>query len=467
MKSFEIRKSDISMDYRFEPSYYLYNVIIHKLCIEKGIEFDKMESLCTVISDGEHSAIPRRKEEGVRYLYGRNIKDGIINYDPFTDSSFISQEDYDHFTRIYVEDGDLLMTIVGTVGKVAVYQSSYVGTAGIPRHIAKIRLKKDSWATPEYLMAYFLSKLGKHQINNITTGNIQPLLSLNNIKKLNVPKIDETSILYVTKNMQKIVNLETRALFLLKQATDIFYKRVGIDFKEIDDNKSFTISADTLRKASCWTSNYSRPLYRNTLRVLRSRWPMVSLDEISFIAKGHEVGSDVYSIFTEKKDCDVPFVRTSDFVNFEVDQYPDFFIPEDIYNDLGQDIKYNDILFTNDGKIGMVALLTESDKFILQSHIRRIRLREEASKKYGLTPEYLFLLLSIEEIGLYQSRMYTVVQSTIPTMAGHLGKIELPILLQKDIHDITTLVRQAFDCKEEKKKLMKETRCFMDRTFDV
>ena len=39
-------------------------------------------------------------------------------------------------------------------------------------------------------------------------------------------------------------------------------------------------------------------------------------------------------------------------------------------------------MFNNDGKIGLVAMLTPQDKVILQSHIRRLRLKKEAIEKY-------------------------------------------------------------------------------------
>ena len=170
--------------------------------------------------------------------------------------------------------------------------------------------------------------------------------------------------------------------------------------------------------------------------------------------------------YLDKRKTDVPFVRTSDIVNYEIDQYPDFFIPEEIYQDLGQDIKAGDVLFTNDGKIGQVGIVTEYDKFILQSHIKRIRLNEKA-KHLGITPEYLFLSLSIKEVGIYQAKRYTVIQSTIPTMANNLVKVNIPILDKETIVEITNLVKKAFELKDEKKRLIAEVRETMDGYFEV
>jgi len=466
IKQFEIHKSDISPDYRFESAYYYFSKIIKEESLANGVVYIKLNDLCTLISDGEHSAIPRQKELGVRYLYGRNVKDGIVNFDPNTDSSYITESNYQKFTRIHLKENDILLTIVGTVGKTALYKQEYIGKAGIPRHIAKIRLREDSEISPEYIVAFFLSKLGKWQLNNITTGNIQSLLSIGNIEKLDIPIIKQELHDEITLKEQKFLDCETKALQLLCKAQQLFYTRIGIDFKSIAKENTFSVSKSDFAEADLWTPMYSYPLYVNTLKAIQSKWQTINIGTIADLKKGDEVGSDAYIGYLDKHKTDVPFVRTSDIVNYEIDQYPDFFVPKEIYEELGQDIITGDILFTNDGKIGQVGIVTEYDKFILQSHIKRIRLNNSA-KRLGLSPEYVFLVLTIKEIGIYQAKRYTVIQSTIPTMANNLVKVEIPILDESTIAEITDLVKQAFKLKDEKKQLIADVRETMDGYFKV
>ena len=91
----------------------------------------------------------------------------------------------------------------------------------------------------------------------------------------------------------------------------------------------------------------------------------------------------------------------------------------------------------------------------------------EKAKQLGITPEYLFLSLSIKEIGIYQAKRYTVIQSTIPTMANNLVKVNIPILDKETIVEITNLVKKAFELKDEKKRLIAEVRETMDGYFEV
>lgn len=467
MKSFTIQKSDIGIGCRFEASFYLYSVIIRQKCLARNVSFEKLGTMCDCISDGEHSAIPRTKVAGVRYLYGRNVKDGIIDFDPETDSSYISEANYKRFTRIYVKEGDLLITIVGTVGKVAVYTESYIGKAGIPRHIAKIRLKAGSWATPEYLTAYFLSRLGKHQIGNITTGNIQPLLSLANIKTLDIPKIDDDIVRDITLKMKKMVQLETDALKLIQSAKDTFYENLGLDFDSVERPKTYTISFAEFRDAEIWNTSYSLPLYVNTQAAIKRACKTVPLGEVVRMVKGDEAGSENYNVYLERHETDVPFIRTSDIVNFEVDQYPDFYVPVEIYNEIGQDIKAGDVVFSKDGKIGQVSLITDVDKAIIASGFSILRLNKKA-EEYGLTPEYLFTVLAIREIGIYESKRRTVVASTIPHLReDRMKEIEIPILEKAIIDKISDLVRKAFRLKAERKQLIAKVRKTIDSYFDI
>ena len=216
-----------------------------------------------------------------------------------------------------------------------------------------------------------------------------------------------------------------------------------------------------------WTPTFSNPLFVDTNRKIREKWKSVKLGEIVKIIKGDEVGSENYIGYIEKRESDVPFIRTSDIVNYEADQFPDFYIPQEIYHELSQGINAGDILFTNDGKIAQVGIVTKEDKFILQSHIRALRLKEEAISKYGLTPEYVFTVLSIQEIGKYQAKKYTVVQSTIPTMSGNLPKIEIPIIDKNSVDEITAIIKEAFRMKAERKKIISLVRRKIDSYFVI
>lgn len=467
LKSFQINNTDIKIGLRFEPSFYYYSTVLKEKNLQKGIKFIDLDELSEKISDGEHSHIPRQKSKSIRYLYGRNIKEGIVNFDTITDYPYISEDNYKNFKRTHIKQDDILLTIVGTIGKSALYKSEYIGKAGIPRHIAKITIKKNSEISPEFITAFFRSKVGKWQLNNITTGNMQPFLSIKNIRTLDIPKTNKEFVKKITDLEQKQLNYEIKALSILEQAQTIFYQEIGIDFSKIQKEKNFSVNLSDFAEYDLWTPAFSYPLYVYTLKAIQKNWPTVLLGEIATAKKGDEVGSDKYNKYLDKKDSDIPFIRTSDIVNYELDQFPDFYIPEEIYKELEQDVKADDVLFTKDGKIGMSAIITKNDKAIIASGIVRLRLNVEA-KKYNLTSEYLFIVLSLKETGLFPAIRRTVIASTIPHLREErLKEFEIPLLDKNSIDEITKLVKEAFELKDEKKKLIKEIRNEIDSYFDI
>lgn len=283
---------------------------------------------------------------------------------------------------------------------------------------------------------------------------------------IEVVELPAEKVKKISELVEKAEEKAEKSLSILENAQSIFYQKIGIDFSKIEKQKTFSVKLSDFAEDDLWTPAFSYPLYVNTLKAIQKKWQTVPLGEIATVKKGDEVGSDNYNKYLDKKDNDIPFIRTSDLVNYEVDQFPDFYIPEEIYQELKQDIKAGDVLFNNDGKIGLVAMLTPQDKVIIQSHIKRLRLKAEA-KKYNLTPEYLFLVLTIKEVARYQAERYTVIQSTIPTISNHIIDIQIPILDKNSIDEITKLVKEAFELKDEKKKLIKEVREEIDNYFDI
>jgi len=361
-----------------------------------------------------------------------------------------------------INDKTVLLSRSGNVG-IASLPDKYIKKAIISSHVIKIQLKNK--ISPFYIVAILNSKIGKLQIYSLMNGQLIKEISRSSLKQIKIPLLQEYE--KIGEKVKKANKIHEQSLDLIKQAQQLFYQKIGIDFSKIKKENVYSVNLSDFRDTDLWTPKYSYPLYVNTLKAIKQKWQTVSIGEIATIRKGDEVGSKNYNSYLDKKDSDVPFIRTSDLVNYEVDQFPDFYIPKEIYEELNQDIQAGDVLFSNDGKIGLVAMLTPQDKVILQSHIRRIRLKKEAIEEHGLTQEYLFLVLTIKEIAKYQAEMFTVIQSTIPTISNHLLDIEIPILDKELISEITKLVKEAFKLKDERKKLIKEAKEEINKYFEI
>ena len=464
MRVFSVNSNSLKFGDRLVPSFYYYTEMIKEQNIQQGITYIKLGKYSTV-SDGEHSAIPRNSSSGIRYLYGRNVKEGVIDFDPISDDPYIDYEDYATFGRCHVKQDDVLIAIYGTVGKSALYKEEYVGIAGIPRHISNISIKGDSPITPEYLTSFFRSRYGKWQMFSLMTGNIQQLLSLKNIREFDVPLIDQSAMDSITAFEKEAIECEIAAHNKIEKAKRLFYSGLKFDIKKIKRDFCFTVSFSQLDKDNIWSTSYYDNLYIKMADALKQYNNIKTLRELTEDCHGDEVGSENYKTFIERDLADLPFIRTSDIVNNEIDLYPDYYVDAEAATEINQDVIPGDVLFTKDGKIGCVGMITRSDKAVLSSGIVRLRLKKAAIKE-GFTQEYLFIALAIPEVGLYAARRRTVVASTIPHLRiERLRDIEIPVMDKEIIDSITELVKDAFELKAKRKAIIKKSDLILERYF--
>jgi type I restriction enzyme M protein len=171
------------------------------------------------------------------------------------------------------------------------------------------------------------------------------------------------------------------------------------------------------------------------------------------IRRGNEIGSRFYGM------GDVPFVRTTDIVNWEIKIDPVKCVPVDIYNQYRkkQDVRENDILFVNDGTflIGRSAMVTNLDtKMIIQSHIRRIRVTDVTR----FDPYLLFYLLNTR-IVKKQIEAKTFIQATISTLGNRLSEVVLPVprseeKKQKWASEMKEIIQAKMELRRRSLKLM-------------
>jgi len=450
---------------RLEPRFYLYQSLLKNLFDKFG--YEEINDFATLKSGSTPEHYENKKNiEDYYFVKSADIKRYNLN---FSTISFVSRETHESRLKFKIVPNDILLSNTGSVGFACVVPQ-VLKESSTSQNLIRIRFKDKNLVkfNPYFLVAFLNSQVGQMEIESLLTSTNQKYLNMENFRKYKAPKkIDEKIMEKVSLKMQSGEDKETNSLSLLEQAKVFFYKKLRIDFSKIKKENFYSVNIANFLEADLWTPKYSYPLYINTLKTIQKQWKTVPLGEIATVKKGDEVGSENYNLYLEKKKTDIPFIRTSDLVNHEADQFPDFFISQEIYNELDQNIKPGDVLFTKDGKIGMTAMITKNDRVIISSGVARLRLKNEA-KKYSLTPEYLFLVLSLKETGLYPSIRRTVIASTLPHLREErLKEFEIPILDKNSIDEITKLVKKAFELKDEKKKLIQKAQREIDNYFQV
>lgn len=454
IKAFCIQNNDLETN--LFPNYYLFKQKIKKHAERKDIVSFSLgdKNVLEVLTDGEHAG-QKFVESGALFIKNSSVKRYSINeFDGF----YITHDKNNSLKRSKLKKDDVLFTTIGNVGISALVNEN-VENANINQNVVRIRVNTE-FTTPQYLSCFLNSKITKFQVENLFTGNIYPMLSYPKIKSLKVFVKDKKTESTITQNLIKAENCQIESIKLIKEAQSLFFKSLNIDFQKIANSKFYGIPSKQFDNDDMMTPAFYFPLYTTTIREIEKNNNCVLLGNVADFRNGDEVGSINYKGYLERKETDIPFIRTSDLVNYDFDNYPDYYIEKTIYNDINQDIKAKEILFTKDGKIGISAMTTESDKCILGSGILRIVPKEDK-----INPYYLFVALSVKEIGLYQAIQRTVVASTIPHLReDRIGDFKIPII--KNQEKIIELTEKAFDLKDVRKKLISESRILLEKSLD-
>lgn len=413
------------------------------------------DDVIEVLTDGEHAG-QVFVESGAKFIKNSCVKRYVISeYDGF----FITHEKNNTLERSQLEEHDVLFTTIGKyLGVAAVVNENLIG-ANINQNVVRLRIN-NNLVSPQYLSCFLNSKIARYQIDSLFTGNTHPILTYPKIKSLKVFLRNREIHDLVTENTILAERYAAEGLRKIDKAKQIFIESLGVDFSEISNNLHYTVNHGEFHTNDIITPEFYRPLYVNTIEEIKEQNNWETLGTIADFKSGDEVGSANYKLYLEREESDVPFIRTTDIINYEVDRYPDFFIENDIFIDTNQEIKEKDILFSKDGKIGLTAMVTKSDKCILGSGILRIIANEEK-----VNPYYLFIALSVEQVGLYQAKQRTVIASTLPHLRiDRISDFVIPML--ENDKEISELAKKGFELKERSKSLIDETRLIIENSFE-
>ena len=147
---------------------------------------------------------------------------------------------------------------------------------------------------------------------------------------------------------------------------------------------------------------------------------------------------------------EIPFVRTSDFSNWEIKADAKQGVSEEIYQQYAakEDVRSGDILIVRDGTylVGSSCIITESDtKMLYCGGLIKIRV-----KRHELLNEYLLLGLLNSYIVKRQIRTKQFTRDVIDTLGQRLKEVIIPIPRSTELRDaITSRIRTIVNSRVE------------------
>lgn len=168
--------------------------------IPEGWEVLEMRNLINV-KDGTHDS-PKPKEKGFFLVTSKHIKKNHLDYE---EAYLISEEDFNFINkRSKVEQNDVLITMIGTVGNLFLVQQEKIDFA-----IKNVGLFKTS-EKPElalYIYLYLHSPIANEYVRTRIQGSTQQYLSLETLRLFPLIKPDKYSIDIFNLMTEKIYGL--------------------------------------------------------------------------------------------------------------------------------------------------------------------------------------------------------------------------------------------------------------------
>lgn len=192
-----------------------------KIDIQLEWEKVKLGNICDV-RDGTHDT-PKQVQEGYPLVTSKNIKDGQLD---FSNISYISEEDFKKVSqRSYVDVGDIIMPMIGTIGGACLITSKEMEFA-----IKNVALfKKSEKIIPKYLLSILDSDLIAKMFENQSAGATQKFVSLGVLRGLEIP----LPPLDIQKQIVEKIEAERALVESAKKLIDIYEQKTKEKIEEV------------------------------------------------------------------------------------------------------------------------------------------------------------------------------------------------------------------------------------------
>lgn len=374
------------------------------------------------------------------FLFFNEYEKGMI---PFVKTSAISRDFINindlHYIHPEFHKKKIKRSITKSYDVVYSMTGKFMGKAALcPNTVSELNMSQNSVVLKTksplhsaFLTIFLNSEINRKQIFGVYSITKQKYLNQGKIAKLRIIDFKRSYEKDLLDYLDGIKNYYD-SISNIKNYISEFSKAFKIPADTFDIKTSFMIRPDVL-DFKILTAQY----YRNDVDVSQfvneNDKQLIKLDR----KKGTEIGSKNY-LFEG-----IPFIKTSNFLNFGVDYQPNYYCSDAIYNEVEQDLQTGDLIFTKDGKIGEISILEESAKIVISSGIVRVRPQNDKQRYF------LFLLLSSDYGKIYFNK-WTVIASTMAHLRKDFYKdFRFINFSEKYIADLVTKTQKSFKEKKE------------------
>lgn len=255
-----VRVSELESSRRIDAEYYKPMYLLQDQKLE-NLAPQALSSIVKVF-DGNHMTIKDEfSDNGIRYLRGQDLSSFFIS-----DSNpvYISKELYDKMPRCHMKPGDVLLSVIGTVGSVSFVTDKYDFLTGS----CKIAILRANKVNPYFLAAYLMSDTGQGQIQRRARGAVQQGLILPDLKEIPVPTISDEHAKKVERLFKQSLQKTSDSINFYADAENLLASELGLDKLDLSESLFSVKKVSDIQKLNRIDAEYFQPKYERTLRLM-------------------------------------------------------------------------------------------------------------------------------------------------------------------------------------------------------
>jgi len=437
-----IKKSQIESVKRLDAEYFQPEY----LEVEKKLNTIKTESLEnlaeSILSFGAYSLTSNIEwqKEGIPYVNVGDIHGGYIDY---SEMKYISEKVDKILQKSQLREKDIVLTMAGTIGNVAVVHNIQNDHINGNQAIAKIKPKKN--VSPYYLVAFLNSRYGQLQILREVVSSVQANIFLGPIKKFKIPIFNENDTKKVESLYLSFLNELEKSKSLYSQAENLLLEELELKNYQSKNELWNVINLSKTKKVDRIDAEYFQPKYK----ILESK----------IFKHGHKLLEDVLENILAKFDPSKQSDKLFKYVELSninsligtIEGYSEV-LGKEAPSRAKRVLKKNDVIVSSvEGSLEKVALVNkEQEGYLASTGFFQFRSKE-------ILPEVLLVLAkSIVFSWQLEKRCAGTILTAVPKES--IKDVIIPILPKSIQQKIAELVQKSHETRKKAKALLEEAK---------
>lgn len=441
--------SSVTASGRTDGEYYLAEFLKNEEFLAK-LDTKPLPQLFRV-SDGNHLSVSRHfvQNGGIPYYRGQDINDFFIeNASPVRIPESIFSSGL--MRRSHFCAGDVLLSIVGTIGSLALVPPNQSNATGSCK-IAILRPKANY--SGAFLSAFLLSKYGQLQIRRNTRGAVQMGLILKDLPRIKVPIMSEESRLAVAAIIENALFANSASRTAYEQARNLLEAELGLDQLKFQKLVGYTARFSDLETSRRSDAQHYQPRFKQLINHL-SAFPTARVRDIrSYNRRG------LQPIYVKNGPIDV--VNSQHLGPKHIDYEgvektsTEAFLTAPVAHIQKDDL----LIYTTGAYIGRTNVYLSGAPALASNHVNILRLHP------GIDATYMALVFQ-SVVGQFQTQKHVRGSAQAELYPADIDRFVVPLLDPDKQKAIGDLLRESLVKQQESRQLLEQAKARVEHLIE-